>query len=159
MIKRKAIILIYIFLVFTAACGKKAPPRPPNVVLPNPPEELSFELEEDGVVLTFRFPESNAYNTDSGGFGDVEIFKAAVMDLNSFCPSCDDDYKAIYKGEVKISNGYAGFKDKEIVSPALYYYKVRAANSDNKGLSDFSAPIKVSLDRKKHDASPNRELY
>jgi hypothetical protein len=151
MTKSTAIILIYICLVFAAACGKKAPPVPPSKVLPDPPQSLSFEREKDGILLVFKLPEKNIDGTPFSDFKGVEVFKADVKDEDTFCPNCDESYERIYKGDAKASKGYVSFKDKDIRDGALYYYIVRIFNSknnsknDTKGVSGFSAPVKIII--------------
>ena len=68
MTKSTAIILIYICLSFFAACGKKSPPVPPGRVLPDNPQSLKFEREEDGILLVFKIPEKNSDGTPFDDF-------------------------------------------------------------------------------------------
>jgi hypothetical protein len=147
MIKRNIIALIYIFLFIAIGCGKKAPPRPPNVSQPNPPTELSAKLESGGVLLKFKLPLKNDDGSDFTDFKGVEIYKVHVTDTDSFCANCDEGYELVYEGEAKVSDGYISFIDKNIDASAIYFYKVKvvARRSYNRGLSSFSAPLKVSV--------------
>ena len=159
MTKKLAIILVCISFVFITSCGKKAPPRAPNIIIPNPAKELSAHAAKQGVVLLeFKLPKKNG---DGSAFDDLKailVFRAAVSDMNSFCPSCDESYEMIYNGPATIINDIVKFTDwtaTEKNELEAYVYKVKVANSSynrrryNRGLSGFSAPVKVSVNTDK----------
>jgi len=158
MIKRKVVLFLYICLVVLTACGKKAPPIPPNVILPNKPDGLSADVKNGVVVLTFKLPEKNVDGSLFNNYKGVEVYRAEVADESSFCADCSDRYKLIYKGDSAptAKKGYVSYADRSLTkedtkSGGKYYYRVRIFNMDNtpqtseRGISGFSAPIKVIL--------------
>lgn len=143
MIKRTAIILLMLLSII-ASCGKKAPPRAPNLITPNPPNGLHYEYlkENHSIKLTFSIPATNTSGSALDDFNGVEIFRAAVKDESAFCPNCNDGYVRIFKGLPDVIDGSASFTDSGVTPEMLYYYKVRVYNKKSAG--GFCTPLKVS---------------
>ncbi len=154
MTKKRAVFVIYIALICIApviftGCGKRASPKPPGAIFPNPPKRLRYKLQDNGVLLKIKLPGKNSTGSRFDDFKGIIIYKAHVQDISSFCSRCDDNYKELYKGGVLLSDGYAEFVDGDVTDGNTYYYKVKVFSSqhdlgdNDKGVSDYSAPIKV----------------
>lgn len=64
--------------VVAVACGKKGPPLPPLVLLPNPPGDAAAVRRADRVDLTFRVPSANTDRSAPADLTHIEIYAWTV---------------------------------------------------------------------------------
>jgi hypothetical protein len=119
------------------ACGRKTPPKPPELVRPATIENLAAEQTAEGIVLTWRRPETYADGTrmdDLGKFtiersedgGDFRVL--AVLPVND-----RDRFRKIRR---------LRFLDTTAVAGTRYSYRVISATSDNY-VSEPSNPAEI----------------
>lgn len=64
--------------IAAVACGKKGPPLPPLVLLPNPPGDFTAVRRADHVDLAFRIPAANTDRSTPADLARVEIYAITV---------------------------------------------------------------------------------
>lgn len=69
-----------------AACGRKAPPKPPEFVAPRAITDLQATNGTDGVVLVWSRPRRHADGTTLANLGGFVIERAALDRASSFQP-------------------------------------------------------------------------
>jgi len=63
------------FLFLLAACGVKAPPRPRELVVPAPVEDVAVEIVPDGLEITFTLPSKSLDGFPLEGIGGYRILR------------------------------------------------------------------------------------
>ncbi len=66
------------FLFLLASCGVKAPPRPRELVVPSPVEDVAVEIVPDGVEITFTLPSKNLDGLPLEVIGGYRISREAA---------------------------------------------------------------------------------
>lgn len=64
--------------VVVTACGKKGPPLPPLVLLPNPPGDAAVIRRAERVDLTFRVPSANTDRSAPADLTHIDIYAWTV---------------------------------------------------------------------------------
>lgn len=64
--------------VLATACGKKGPPLPPLVLLPNPPGEVTAVRRGDRLDLSFKVPNANTDRSTPADLDRVEVYAWTV---------------------------------------------------------------------------------
>lgn len=126
------IILTWAGLVFAGAllvsCGKKTAPIPPQAVIPVPVADLTYQLDENGVNLSWSPPT----RTEQGGrLPRIEKFvvERAVYDLDDFCENCPVRYIEVST----VAGDEAGgrnrqkitYREEHLRPGHIYYYRVK----------------------------------
>ena len=78
------LVLLQVWCVTT--CGKKGPPRPPGYQGPPVVNDLSYQINEDVLTLTWNVQGTGEYRGNDGGSVKVYRFKTPVKD--SICKDC-----------------------------------------------------------------------
>jgi hypothetical protein len=77
---KKILSLVICFILFGSfACGKKGPPVPPSVIIPQPVKDLKGEVVQDGIRLSWTIP---------GEEKQFSLFKAVVPLTEDPCEDC-----------------------------------------------------------------------
>ncbi len=71
---RAALPLVLATAVLALACGKKGPPLPPLVLLPNPPEGFAAVRQGDEVALSFTVPGANTDRSTPADLARIEVY-------------------------------------------------------------------------------------
>lgn len=84
------LLLLLIFLMvcvfFSAGCGRKAPPRPPGQVLPNPVNDLRKHIDGDTLKLIWTIPSGN--KKDKTIISGFIVYRSKVSVAEGECPNC-----------------------------------------------------------------------
>jgi len=63
-------------------CGRKAPPRPPEYVIPQSPDPLTVESSPDGVKLSWRRPREYVDGEPLGDLGAFRVLRACQPEVD-----------------------------------------------------------------------------
>lgn len=120
--------VLVLFIFGFSACGKKTKPVPPQSLLPEPVSDLTYELDNRGVLLTWTFsghPESDNKSTQ---LPDFEVLKSEIA-AEDFCPDCPVQYSSsilLSGSNLKTdSSGKITYRDGNLKTGYYYHYKVR----------------------------------
>ena len=85
--RRSALALLFMAFVFVAAgaCGKKGPPRAPELALPQVIEDLKAVAGKSGAVLTWGRP---TRYVDGQRLRDLQGFVIFRKEISATCPDC-----------------------------------------------------------------------
>ncbi|MGE4054729.1 MAG: hypothetical protein AB7F99_08020, partial [Vicinamibacterales bacterium] len=71
---RKGVLAVVLVALGTVACGKKGPPLPPLIRIPDQPGDLAADRRGDSVVVSFVVPEANADGSRPANIDRIEIY-------------------------------------------------------------------------------------
>ncbi len=123
--KKKSYILAVISLAIilcTAGCGKKSDPRPKGIALPSSISDLSGEVKDGVLFLSFTIPSKNEDRSDIADLFGFKLFRSC-----STCPGAMEPIKDIRLDEDK---GFTLYQDRlylyddELTDGLQYSYKV-----------------------------------
>jgi hypothetical protein len=86
-------ILVWVFLILTLlACGKKANPVIPVMVIPNGIENLNYQIKGKALIVSWGIP---GQNTDGSPLTDLKGFRVQKGEwpTKNFCPTCPDQFQ------------------------------------------------------------------
>lgn len=75
---RPALAALFATAVVASACGKKGPPLPPLVLLPNPPGEAAAVRRGDHVDLSFKVPNANTDRSTPADLERIDVYALTV---------------------------------------------------------------------------------
>ncbi len=124
--------LIFIFMLFsvvcfTTGCGRKAPPRPPDLVSPLSVNDLGKRIDGDALQLTWTIPEGNKKDkTQLAGFA---VYRSKLSVADGDCTNCPLIFEKIGDVSVYNSDEHEGRKNTSVFYDTLemgysYTYKV-----------------------------------
>ncbi|PIE68323.1 MAG: hypothetical protein CSA21_08080, partial [Deltaproteobacteria bacterium] len=127
-----ALVLFTGILLVTAGCGYKTDPVPPQTVVPRAIDDLTYTLKDDGVVLSWSYPDEAVNGKDLEEIVGFEVFRAEVP-VSEYCPTCPIPFtspQSIDGGIIDEKTGARGtyFSDMLRVGH-MYFFKVRARTS------------------------------
>lgn len=121
--KKKYILIFSIFVVLLfSGCGKKAPPRPVVLPLAGGINDLSGEVKDGVLFLSFTVPQKNRDGSEIKDLGGFRVFKSCGTCSGTFEP-----FKNISLEETKgytIERGRLFIYDDDVMSGFEYGYKV-----------------------------------
>lgn len=118
-----------IILFFLVSCGYKDQPVPPRQVTPLPIGDLSYQLDDGGVTLSWSYP---AMSVTGSNIADILSFKVyrAVISPGDYCPTCPVIFAdpVIIPGDVVSDKGRktATYKTSLLRPGNMYLFKVRS---------------------------------
>jgi hypothetical protein len=151
---KKNVLLLFIAALFLASCGLKAPPLPPEPVLPERISDLKVKMIEGGVMLKWTIPTTNTDGTALTDLAGFKVLRKDVPDKNVDCPPCTGDFVEIADftisspGKAVISDGTVLFSDMSL-SPSITYTYVVISYTSAGSFSRTSNSMVVSLSRGK----------
>ncbi len=118
-------------LLLVGGCGKKTPPVPPQVAVPAAINDLHYELDLDGVMLSWSWPRQ----TEKGGeLRRIKQFivERAAESAGEFCPDCPKRYRqlALVEGGPVPDKRMAqplSYRDRDLRPGYHYSYRVRSS--------------------------------
>ncbi|MEN8136462.1 MAG: hypothetical protein ABFS18_13145 [Thermodesulfobacteriota bacterium] len=129
--KRKIVLSWAVLVVAGAllvACGKKTAPIPPQAIIPAPVSDLEYQLDENGVTLSWS-PPSRSEQGERLPVIDEFLLERAVYDLRDFCENCPVRYTkidAIAGDEAGRRNQQKIIYREERLRPGhIYFYRVK----------------------------------
>jgi hypothetical protein len=151
---KKSVLLLFITALFLASCGLKAPPLPPEAVVPERIEDLKVKMIEGGVTLKWTVPTTNTDGTALTDLVGFKVLRKDVPDEDVDCPPCTGefneiaDFTVLVPGKAVISEGAVLFSDTSLSPFVKYTYVVLSYNSAG-NFSRTSNDVAVSLTRVK----------
>jgi hypothetical protein len=137
--------LLALLIVGSAACGKKADPRAPELAAPKPINNLSARPAPDGVMLTWNRPTEYI---DGKEIKDLASFVIFRKELSPSCLDCPVPYRQLQIVNVEdrekfVKQKQYRFDDREVRANAVYRYRVSAQLFDG-SLSAPSNEVEIS---------------
>ena len=129
---KKAMFLMVMFLVILAwGCGVKAPPTPPDVLVPEAIKDLRATVKEGALYLTWNLPEENI---DGSRPVDLVGFLVLRRDETRGCPECPGEFNVKAELDLRSPKGYlleddtVTWKDSGLTAGVIYMYKIVGVN-------------------------------
>jgi hypothetical protein len=121
--KKKYILIFSIIIVlFFSACGKKAPPRPLALPLAGGINDLSGEVKDGVLFLSFAVPQKNKDGSEIKDLGGFRVFKS--------CGTCSGTFEPFKNISLEETKGYAFERgrlyvyDDDVMNGFEYAYRV-----------------------------------
>ncbi|MFO7605141.1 MAG: fibronectin type III domain-containing protein [Desulfurivibrionaceae bacterium] len=129
---RRFLLILAGMLVLAAvlsACGKKTAPIPPQAIIPLPITDLTHQLDDSGVTLSWSAPVRSEQGRRLPEI-DSYLIERAEYALADFCKNCPVRYTEV--GVIAGEDDPAGwgenltFRDEELKAGHIYYYRVKS---------------------------------
>jgi hypothetical protein len=121
--KKKYILIFSIIIVlFFSACGKKAPPRPLALPLAGGINDLSGEVKDGVLFLSFAVPQKNKDGSEIKDLGGFRVFKS--------CGTCSGTFEPFKNISLEETKGYTFERgrlyvyDDDVMNGFEYSYRV-----------------------------------
>lgn len=151
---KKNVLLLFIAALFLASCGLKAPPLPPEPVVPERISDLKVKMTDGGVTLKWTIPTTKTDGTAPADLVGFKVLRKDVPDKDVDCPPCTGEFEEVADftisapGKAVISDGAVLFSDTSLSPSITYTYVVISYNSAG-NFSKTSNSMVVSLSRAK----------
>jgi hypothetical protein len=131
---KKATLLMVISLVILAwGCGVKAPPIPPDVLVPKAVTNLKGTVKEEAFYLTWSLPKENM---DGSTPVDLKSFRVLRRDETHGCPECPGEFTVKAELDLRtptphgflLEDNKVTWKDSGLTEGVIYMYKVIGVN-------------------------------
>jgi len=146
-------MMFFALAFFLASCGVKAPPLPPEFVVPERIRDLEARVEEGAVTLKWTAPKESTDKTEMSDLKGFRVLRKAVPDSGVDCPPCSGSFEEIanftlvdLKGAVAKGDKIY-YRDASIEPGITYTYAVISYNEDLYE-SEFSNTIEVHLQQR-----------
>jgi hypothetical protein len=133
MMKHKTFPMVMFLVILAWGCGVKAPPIPPDVLVPKAIKDLRGTVKEGAFYLTWSLPKENM---DGSKPVDLARFRVLRRDETRGCPECPGEF--MVKAEIDLSTptpkGYllegntVTWKDSGLTEGVIYMYKIIGVN-------------------------------
>ncbi len=90
-LKQQYFIILAFIAVFVAGCGIKSPPIPPRTEVPKPVEDLTKEINNSTLTLTWTIPDMKKKDRYEGFL----IFRSSTLRSKSGCTNCPKVFKKV----------------------------------------------------------------
>jgi hypothetical protein len=145
---------VMLLIVLAMGCGVKAPPTPPDVLVPEAVTDLQGTVREGGFCLTWSLPEKNI-----DGSSPVDLKRLLVLrrDETRGCPECPGEFKVRAELDLRSPKGYlleddtVTWRDTGLTEGIIYMYRVIGVNhwgyqgpSSNEVMIRWGAPLEPS---------------
>ncbi len=123
------IVFTWAILVFAgtliAACGKKTSLVPPQAIIPVPISDLAYQLDENGVTLSWS-PPKQSEGREPLPVIDKFLVERAVYDLRDFCDNCPVRYTEVVgiAGDVSAQQKIT-YREEGLRPGHIYFYRVK----------------------------------
>jgi hypothetical protein len=151
MMKKTFFILIFL-CILAGGCGVKAPPTPPDVLVPKAVTDLQGTVKEEGFELTWSMPKKNM---DGSTPVDLKRFLVLRRDETRGCPECPGEFTVRAELDLRSPEGYlleddtVTWKDTDLTDGVIYMYRIIGVNhwgyqgpSSNEVMIRWGAPPK-----------------
>ena len=129
--KNKTFLIMMFLLILAWGCGVKAPPTPPDVLVPEAVSDLQGFVKEGTFYLTWGLPKENI---DGSRPVDLERFLVLRRDETGGCPECPGEFTVKADLDLREPQGYileddtVTWKDSGLKEGVIYMYKVIGVN-------------------------------
>jgi hypothetical protein len=147
-------LLLFVAALFLVSCGLKAPPLPPEAVVPDRITDLRLKKIEGGVTLKWTMPTADTDGMELTDLAGFKVLRKDVPDKDIDCPPCTGEFTEIadftlsVPGKAQISGDSVYFSDTSLSPSITYTYVVVSYNSVG-NFSKTSNPIDVYFERVK----------
>jgi hypothetical protein len=147
-------LLLFAAALFLVSCGLKAPPLPPEAVVPDRITDLRLKQIEGGVTLKWTIPTTDTEGMELVDLVGFKVLRKDVPDKDIDCPPCSGDFREIadftlsVPGKAQISGDSVYYSDTSLSPSITYTYVVVSYNSVG-NFSKTSNPIDVYFERVK----------
>ena len=120
--KKNILIFSIVFVLLFSACGKKAPPRPLALPLAGGINDLSGEVKDGVLFLSFTVPQKNKDGSEIKDLGGFRFFKSCGT-----CSGAFEPFKNISLEETKgytFERGRLYIYDDDVMNGFEYGYRV-----------------------------------
>lgn len=131
MMMKKMFPIVLFLVILAGGCGVKAPPTPPDVLVPEAVSDLLGTVKEGAFYLTWTLPKENR---DGSRPVDLERFLVLRRDETRGCPECPGEFTVRAELDLRSPKGYllenntATWKDTGLTEGVIYMYKVIGVN-------------------------------
>jgi hypothetical protein len=131
MMMKKTLPMCIVLAMLAGACGVKAPPIPPDVLVPEAVTDLQGTVQEEAFVLTWSMPTKNV---DGSTPVDLVRFLVLRRDETRGCPECPGEFKVKAELDLRKQQGYLleddtmTWKDTGLTEGVIYMYKIIGVN-------------------------------
>lgn len=122
---RKVAVILLVLCCVIAACGRKAPPVPPHLVIPRV-NDLKAVASASHIVLNWTAPDQKS------DVARTRVLKSALQVEKGDCPGCPRSYQVLaelHPADIKPEKGVAKFTDYNVKNGLLYTYKIVLCDS------------------------------
>lgn len=127
------ILCLGMFFLFSGGCGYKNPPVPPGSVVPEAIGDLLYQVDDNGVQLTWSYPVKTIKGSILDDVSSFELFRAEIP-LEDYCGNCpipfgepmQVDGGSPFDGELRKK---ATYNSSLLRSGHKYFFKVRSRTS------------------------------
>lgn len=125
------IFLAALLLAGINGCGYKTMPVPPEEVVPKAITDLRYELDQQGVKLSWTYPEKSLRGDELTDITDFKLFRAVVK-ADKYCETCPIPFGEpvmLEGGAVVQGKPKTGEYTATLLRPGhLYFFKLRSAS-------------------------------
>ena len=119
---------LVLFMLAFSACGKKTKPIPPQSLLPEPIADLTYTLDDRGVLLTWTYSGHVENGTIVTQQPDFEVIKSEIA-LEEYCPDCPIQFgnPVVHRADKLKADSFGKltYRDKKLKAGYYYQYKVK----------------------------------
>jgi len=138
-------IFFFVAVLLVVSCGRKGPPRAPELAVPETIKDLKADAGERGIVLTWSRP---TRYLDGKSLDDLAGFVIFRKEITQACPECPAPYRQRVTLNVEdqqkfIKKQKFRYVDGELTSQVNYVYRVFSRLMDG-SLSDPSNEAKLA---------------
>lgn len=139
------IFLCLILLIATASCGRKGPPRAPELAVPETIKDLHVEAQGGGIALTWTRP---TRYLDGKPLDELAGFVVFRKEVTQACPECPAPYRERVTLPVEDQQKFLKkekfrYVDGPLTPQVSYHYRVFSRLMDG-SLSDPSNEAKLT---------------
>jgi len=144
--------LVMAIVLLISGCGKKGPPVPPRHEIPQPVSDLSWEINQETLTLSWSVPKA-ASSIHLAGF---KVYRSQKRLSASDCPDCPEMFKPV--ADILIKNPIGSDQTPErktyaedLKADSRYEYKVigyteNGASSPDSNIVGFDYPFRMEKD-------------
>ena len=131
MMKKATFLTVIVLVILAWGCGVKAPPTPPDVLVPKAVKDLQGSVKEGAFYLTWSLPKENM---DGSRPADLARFLVLRRDETRGCPECPGEFTVKAELDLRKPHGYlleddtVTWKDSGLTAGVIYMYKVIGVN-------------------------------
>jgi hypothetical protein len=131
MMKKATFLTVIVLVILAWGCGVKAPPTPPDVLVPKAVKDLQGTVKEGAFYLTWSLPKENV---DGSRPADLVRFLVLRRDETRGCPECPGEFTVKAELDLRKPHGYlmeddtVTWKDSGLAAGVIYMYKVIGVN-------------------------------
>ncbi len=128
---KKIFLLLTILIIVASGCGVKAPPIPPDVLVPKAISDLEGKVREEKVYLNWSLPRENV---DDSKPPDLVAFRVLRREERGGCLECPGEFTVRADLDLRAPRGYrlekgtVTWMDEDLREGTIYIYRVVSIN-------------------------------